>query len=60
MCTKPYTNSLASVKYLTEVYGDRIGKDPQWKLKDMIKCIKDELKIEVPKIKCIRVRKAAL
>lgn len=29
LCTKPYINNLASVKYLTEVFGDRIRKDPQ-------------------------------
>ncbi|XP_074365144.1 uncharacterized protein LOC141706232 [Apium graveolens] len=28
-CSKPYTNKLASVKYLTELYGDRIRKNPQ-------------------------------
>lgn len=28
LCTKPYINKLASVKYLAEVYGDRIRKNP--------------------------------
>ncbi|XP_074330150.1 uncharacterized protein LOC141667524 [Apium graveolens] len=59
-CTKPYTNKHAIVKYLTEKYGDRIRKDPQWKIKDMIEVIKKEMEIEVTRIKCIRVRKAAL
>ena len=59
-CTKPYTNKLASVKYLSKVYGDRIRKNPQWKVKEMAETIKKELEIEVPRIKILRVRKIAL
>lgn len=29
LCTKPYQNQLATVKYLTEVYGERIRRNPQ-------------------------------
>ena len=44
-CTKPYTNKHATVKYLTKKYGDRIRKDPRWKIKDMIEVIKKEMEI---------------
>ena len=33
LCTKPYKNKLASVKYLTELYGEKIRKNPTWKIK---------------------------
>ncbi|WOH15202.1 hypothetical protein DCAR_0934739 [Daucus carota subsp. sativus] len=59
-CTKPYSNKLASVKYLTEVFGDRIRKNPQWKVKEMAEAIKKEPEIEVSRIKILRVIKAAL
>lgn len=60
LCTKPYKNKFASVKYLTERYGDRIRKNPQWKVKEMIETIRNEMEIEVPWIKILRVRKVAL
>lgn len=60
LCTKSYHNKLATVKCLTELYGDKIRKNPQWKVKEMIETIKKDLEVEVPRIKCIRVRKAAL
>lgn len=60
LCTKPYHNKLASVKYLTEVYGDRVRSNPTWKVKEMIQTIREELEIDVNAIKVIRVRKAAL
>ena len=60
LCTKPYRNKLATVKYLRQLYGDKIRKNPQWRVKDMIETIKHDLEVEVPRIKCIRVRKAAL
>nr|XP_017225113.1 PREDICTED: uncharacterized protein LOC108201329 [Daucus carota subsp. sativus] len=60
LCTKPYYNNLISVKFLTEKYGDRIRHNPQWKVKDMMETIREELEVEVPRIKCSRVRKAAL
>lgn len=59
-CTKPYHNTLISVKYLTQLYGDRIRQNPQWKVKDMMQVIRDDLEVDVPRIKCSRVRKAAL
>lgn len=60
LCTKPYQNNLVSVKYLTEKYGERIRQNPQWKVKEMQEVIRQELEVEVPRIKCSRVRKAAL
>lgn len=60
LCTKPYSNKMASVKYLAEVFGDRIRKNPQWKVKEMAETIKNELEIQVPRIKILRVRKTAL
>ena len=60
LCTKPYKNRLASVKYLTDIYGERLRKNPQWKIKDMIDTVREDLEIEVPRIKILRVRKDAL
>lgn len=60
LCTKPYNNKLASVKYLTELYGNRIRKNPTWKIKDMMETIRNDLEIDVSRIKVIRVRKAAI
>lgn len=60
LCTKPYHNKIATVKYLAQLYGDKIRKNPQWKVKDMIETIKQDLEVEVPRIKRIKVRKAAL
>lgn len=60
LCTKPYNNKLASVKYLTELYGERIRKNPTWKIKDMVETIRNDLEIEVSRIKVIRVRKSAI
>ncbi|XP_074328392.1 uncharacterized protein LOC141666301 [Apium graveolens] len=51
---------VASVKYLTEIYGKRVRRNPQWKVKEMAEAIKKELEIEVPRIKILRVRKASL
>ena len=48
ICTKPYKNRLASVKYLTNQYGDRIRKNPTWKVKEMIETIRKELEIDIP------------
>ena len=58
--TKPYNNKLATVKHLNELYGKRIRKNPQWKVKEMAEAIKKELEIEVSRIKIIRLRKLAL
>ncbi|KAL8144883.1 hypothetical protein AgCh_003185 [Apium graveolens] len=51
---------LASVKYLTEIYGERVRRNPLWKVKEMAEAIKKELEIEAPRIKILRVRKASL
>ncbi|XP_074370477.1 uncharacterized protein LOC141711723 [Apium graveolens] len=60
LCTKPYNNKMTNVKYLCEVFGDRIRKNPQWSCKEMAETIKNELEIEVPRIKVLRLRKMAL
>ncbi|XP_074357152.1 uncharacterized protein LOC141696904 [Apium graveolens] len=60
LCTKPYKNKLASVKYLAEQYGDRIRKNPTWKVKEMIETIRKEMEIEIPWIKAMRIRKTTL
>ena len=60
LCTKPYKNKLASVKYLVEQYGERIRKNPTWKVKELIETIRQEMEIEIPWIKAMRLRKAAL
>ncbi|XP_074323468.1 uncharacterized protein LOC141660384 [Apium graveolens] len=60
LCTKPYTNKMASTRYLCDLFGDRIRKHPQWSCKEMAETIKNELEIEVPKIKIMRLRKMAL
>ncbi|XP_074336970.1 uncharacterized protein LOC141674146 [Apium graveolens] len=51
---------MASTKYLFDLFGDRIRKHPQWSCKEMDETIKNELEIEVPKIKILRLRKMAL
>lgn len=33
LCTNPYKNKLASVKYLAEQFGDRIRKNLTWRVK---------------------------
>lgn len=60
LCTKPYNNKLVTVKYLTELYGERLRKNPQWKVKEMAETIKQELENGVLRIKIIRVKKMAL
>ena len=59
-CTKPYRNKMASVKYLCDVFGERIQKNPQWMCKEIAETIKKEMEIEVPRIKILRLRKVAL
>ena len=59
-CTKPISNKMTSVKHLAEVFGDRIRKNPQWKVKEMTETMKNELEVVVPRIKILRVRKIAL
>ena len=60
LCTKPYHNKQVTIKYLESLYGERIRTNPQWKVKDMMNTIREDLEIEVPRIKCSRVRKDAL
>ena len=60
LCTKPYKNKLASVKYLVERYGERIRKNPQWRVKEIIETIRNEMEVDVPWIKIMRVKKSAL
>ncbi|XP_074324264.1 uncharacterized protein LOC141661180 [Apium graveolens] len=60
LCTKPYSNKLATVKYLNDIYGDKIMKNAQWRIKEMIETIKTELEIEVPRIKILILRKITL
>lgn len=47
LCTKPYKNKLASVKYLVERYGERIRKNPQWRVKEIIETIRNEMEVDV-------------
>ncbi|XP_063949919.1 uncharacterized protein LOC135152758 [Daucus carota subsp. sativus] len=51
---------MASVKYLCDVFGERIRKNPQWMCKELAETIKKEMEIEVPRIKILRLRKMAL
>ncbi|XP_074360304.1 uncharacterized protein LOC141700423 [Apium graveolens] len=59
-CVYHYNNKLVTVKYLAELYGNRIRRNPSWKLKEMQEEFKKELKIEVGEAKCCRVRQRAL
>ncbi|XP_074346686.1 uncharacterized protein LOC141685490 [Apium graveolens] len=54
------TNDARRCQYLVEVFGDRIRKNPQWSCKEMAETIKNEVEIEVPRIKILGLRKAAL
>ncbi|XP_074374630.1 uncharacterized protein LOC141715044 [Apium graveolens] len=51
---------MATTRYLCDLFGDRIRKNPQWSCKEMAETIKNELEIQVPKIKILRLRKMAL
>lgn len=59
-CVYHYDNKLVTVKYLAELYGNRIRRNPSWKLKEMQEEFKKELKVEVGEAKCCRVRQRAL
>ncbi|XP_074335918.1 uncharacterized protein LOC141673051 [Apium graveolens] len=59
-CVWNHKNKLVTTKYLVEVFGDRIRKNPNWKLCDMQEEFKRVLKVDVCDAKCSRVRKAAL
>ncbi|XP_074342661.1 uncharacterized protein LOC141680294 [Apium graveolens] len=45
-CIYHYANKLVSVKFLAEVYGNRIRRNPSWKLNEMQQEIKKDLKVE--------------
>ena len=60
-CAKSYNNSLQQSNiHLNELYGEKIRKNLQWKVKEMVEAIKKELEIKVSGIKLIRLRKLAL
>lgn len=59
-CIYHYSNKLVTVKYLVEVYGNKIRRNPSWKLKEMQEEFKRVLKVEVCEAKCCRVRQRAL
>lgn len=60
LCSKPYQNKMATVKYLTDLYGERLRKNPTWTVKEMQETMREELEIEIPRIKIMRIRKAAM
>ncbi|XP_074356627.1 uncharacterized protein LOC141696375 [Apium graveolens] len=51
---------MATTRYLCDLLGDRIRKNPKWSCKEMAETIKNELEIQVPKIKILCLRKMAL
>ncbi|XP_074327447.1 uncharacterized protein LOC141665343 [Apium graveolens] len=59
-CIYHYSNKLVTVKYLVDVYGNKIRRNPSWKLKEMQEEFKKVLKVEVCEAKCCRVRQMAL
>lgn len=59
-CVWNYKNKLVTVKYLVDTYGDRIRKNPNWKLGEMQDEFKRVLKVDVCEAKCCRVRQKAL
>ena len=59
-CIYQYSNKLVTVKYLADLYGSRIRRNPNWKLTEMQDEFKRVLKVEICGAKCCRVRKMAL
>ncbi|KAK1393629.1 hypothetical protein POM88_012685 [Heracleum sosnowskyi] len=51
-CVWSYKNKLVSTKYLVEQFGDRIRKNPNWKLCEMQEEFKRVLKVDVCDSKC--------
>lgn len=51
---------MANFKYLIEFYGERLRKNPTWTVKKMQEAMLEELEFEVPRIKIMRIRKAAM
>ncbi|XP_017245957.1 uncharacterized protein LOC108217625 [Daucus carota subsp. sativus] len=54
-CVWTYNNMLVTVKWLADKYGDRIRKNPNWKLREMQEEFKRELKVDVGEWKCSKV-----
>lgn len=59
-CVWNYKNKLVTTKYLVDLYGDKIRKNPNWKIGEMQEEFKRVLKVDVCDSKCSRVRKLAL
>lgn len=59
-CVWNYNNKLVTVKWLANKYGDKIRKNPNWKLGEMQEEFKKVLKVDVGQWKCCRVRQKAL
>ena len=64
MNTSALSHTITSLQqsniHLNELYGEKIRKNLQWKVKEMVEAIKKELEIKVSGIKLIRLRKLAL
>lgn len=59
-CSRAFKNRKRSVKFMAEFYGNRIRKNPQWKLKDMQDEIKRKFQLDITICKCSRIRSRAL
>ncbi|XP_074363780.1 uncharacterized protein LOC141704441 [Apium graveolens] len=59
-CVWNYKNKLVTTKYLVDLYGDKIRKNPNWKIGEMQEEFKRVLKVDVCDSKCSKVRKQAL
>ncbi|KAK1369425.1 hypothetical protein POM88_035517 [Heracleum sosnowskyi] len=59
-CVWSYKNKLLTTKHLVDMFGDRIRKNPNWKLCEMQEEFKRVLKVNVCDAKCSKIRKAAL
>ncbi|KAK1369124.1 hypothetical protein POM88_035216 [Heracleum sosnowskyi] len=59
-CIWDYKNKLVTVMFLVELYGDKIRKNPNCKLREMQEEFKRDLKVDVCEAKCCKVRKQAL
>lgn len=59
-CVWSYKNKLVNCKFLVDMYGDRIRKNPNWKLGEMQEEFKRALKVDVSEAMCCRVRQKSL
>lgn len=59
-CVWNYKNKLVTTKFLVEHFGDKIRRNPNWKIGEMQEEFKRVLKVDVCDAKCCRVRKEAL